>query len=95
MVANRTVICPACGFTRRVACSPVVPARYGTSKWPYHCEAAMLVVGYRQSQAVTQLTPGERVIWVSLGGPIKKGRGKKRWVPIMTEARLDDRYPLS
>lgn len=55
----------------------------------------MLVLGYRQSQAVTKLTQSERVRWVALGGPIRKGRGKKRWLPILSEARLKDSYPLS
>jgi hypothetical protein len=55
----------------------------------------MLVPGYRQSQAVTQLTTEERVRWVTLGGPVAKGQGRKRWRPILSEARLKDRYPAS
>ena len=55
----------------------------------------MLVLGYRQSQAATQLTAEERVRWVALGGLIAKGQGRKRWRPILSEARLKDRYPLS
>jgi hypothetical protein len=55
----------------------------------------MPVLGYRQSQAAIQLTDEERVRSVALGGPISKGRGRNRWRPILSEARLKDRYPSS
>ncbi len=92
-MANRTMICPACGFLRRAACESL---RAGPSapSWPRHCERSMLILGYRQSQALTQLTPERRVRWVALGGPISKGQGRKRWRPILSQARLKDRYPL-
>lgn len=80
---------------RRVAGERVQNERLGYPEWPQHCDRPMLVLGYRQSEAATQLSQAERVGWVSLGGPISKGRGKKRWRPIVTEAHLKDRYPLS
>lgn len=92
-MANRTVICPACGFMQRVACERVLPERSGQAEWPRHCDRPMLVLGYRQSEAATQLSQPERIGWVALGGPISKGRGKKRWRPIVKEANLEDRYP--
>jgi hypothetical protein len=55
----------------------------------------MLILGYRQSQAATQLTAEERVRWVALGGPVAKRQGRKRWRPILSEAGLKDQYPLS
>ncbi len=93
-MANRGVICPTCGLMRRVACEHLRGA-VGVSPWPIHCETAMLVMGYRQSQAATQLTADQRVLWVSLGGPIAKGRGRKRWTPILSKDRLHDRYPAN
>ena len=93
MVANRSMICPACGSLRRATCASLLSG-YGSASWPRHCERPMLVLGYRQSQAATQLTAEQRVRWVALGGPISKGQGRKRWRPILSEARLKDRYPL-
>jgi hypothetical protein len=92
-MANRTMICPAYGFMHRTTCDALLLG-YPTAQWPRHCHRPMLVLGYRQSQAATQLTESERVRWGSLGGPISKWRGRKRWRPILTEARLEDRYPL-
>lgn len=92
-MANRGVCCPKCGFIRRVACEHLRGA-VGVSPWPTHCETAMLVMGYRQSQAATQLTAAERVKWVALGGPILKGQGRKRWIPLLNEARLSEQFPF-
>ena len=93
-MANRSMICSACGFLRRIACASLLGG-YGVPPWPVHCVKPMLVLGYRQSQAATQLTSQERVRWVALGGPVSKGRGRKRWLPIMSESRLRERYPSS
>jgi hypothetical protein len=93
-MANRGVICPTCGFMRRVACESL-RGTVGIPPWPTHCGTAMLILGYRQSQAATQLAPQERVRWVALGGPIRQGRGRKRWQPILSESRLGERFPSS
>jgi hypothetical protein len=91
-MANRGVICRSCGFMRRVACESLLGA-VGVPPWPAHCGTPMLILGYRQSQAATQLTADKRIRWVSLGGPVRKGRGRKRWVPILSESRLGERFP--
>lgn len=91
-MANRGMICPKCGHVQRVACERLLSG-VGSSNWPMHCDKSMLILGYRQSQAISKLTADERIRWVALGGPIRKGRGRKRWQAILSESRLDERYP--
>jgi hypothetical protein len=93
-MANRTFLCGACGGLRRAA-SPDFKRAQADPAWPKHCGAAMLLLGYRASQAATTISETERVSWVTLGCRITERRGKKRWRPILSKRELKDAYPLS
>jgi|SoiMethySBSTD1v2_1073268.scaffolds.fasta_scaffold471513_4 hypothetical protein len=93
-MANRTFLCSTCGHIQRAA-SPDFKRMQADPAWPKHCEAVMLLLGYRASQAATSISETERVSWAALGCRIAEHRGKKRWRPILSQRELKNAYPLS
>lgn len=93
MTANRTFACTICGYLRRSA-SPDFDVGTDSPAWPRHCGESMQLLGYRSSQAATQLKPSERVAWLSLGARVIEGKGRKKWKPVVSETQLKDAYPL-
>ena len=54
----------------------------------------MALMGHRQAQAAALLDPSDRLKWLRLGALIMKGKGKRKWRPIMSEKQKDNAYPL-
>jgi hypothetical protein len=54
----------------------------------------MKLMGHRQAQAAALISPAERMKWIRLGALIKKGRGNRKWRPILSQKQKQDAYPL-
>jgi len=93
-VANRTFLCVACGHLRRAA-APDFDRGEADPGWPKHCGAAMVLLGYRASQAATTISEIERVSWAALGCRFTEHKGRKRWRPILSRRELKNAYPGS
>jgi len=93
-MTNRTFACEVCGEIRR-AISPDYDEGIESKNWPKHCDNPMFLLGYRASQAATQIDKEERIKWLKLGGRVIKHPGKKKWRPVLKEEHLKDAYPLN
>jgi hypothetical protein len=93
-MANRSFACTCCGELKR---SPAPNFEQGieSDSWPKHCNEPMFLLGYRASQAATQIDKNKRVIWLKLGGKVIQHSGKKKWRPILKQEHLKDAYPLT
>jgi hypothetical protein len=65
--------------------------------WLHHCDHCgepMFLLGRRAAQAATQISESQRVDWLKLGARVAEEKGKKRWRPILNDARMCKAYPL-
>jgi hypothetical protein len=51
-------------------------------------------MGHRQAQAAALLVPTRRVDWILAGALIAKGKGRRKWRPIMNKSQRSKAYPL-
>ena len=89
---KRGYICTRCGATRRALNPHVISA--GSAGWPRCCNASMVLMGHRQAQAAALLGKPERMKWLRLGALIMRGKGKRKWRPILSEKQKHNAYHL-
>ena len=71
----------------------VYPENFQIPSWLMHCGRPLFILGKRAAQAATQITAEQRIRWLALGAWIIEGQGKKPWKPILSAAKVSDRYP--
>jgi hypothetical protein len=91
-MANRTFVCPRCGFLRR-AVAPDFKVGIDSKLWPRHCDEPMFLLGYRAAQAATQITAAQRIKWLKLGARVMEHNGRRRWRAILKAEQLKGAYP--
>jgi hypothetical protein len=89
---KRGYICTRCGRVRRAPNPHVIDPK--SAQWPRCCDQTMKLMGHRQAQAAALISPAERMKWIRLGALIKKGRGNRKWRPILSQKQKQDAYPL-